>query len=148
MFISHSLLHKPNTTQHANFPCKGNTTKPQQFTLTTAHAVFLFVRVCALRHSSFCIDLAKHNRRRHRSQTAREFISKPLLAKLQRDRNKDSKTVRKRGGKEILKTRICGRERNSLQQWRRNKLQRARVCRLVCWKDDLFGNGPIYRLSV
>lgn len=43
--------------------------------------------------------------------------------------------------------RISGREKSSLQQWRRNKFQRA-VCRLVHWKDGLFGTRPIHRLSI
>lgn len=60
---------------------------------------------------------------------------------------KESKLKKKERRKEMLQMRISGREKSSLQQWRRNKFQRV-VCRLVHWKDGLFGTRPIYRLSI
>lgn len=59
------------------------------------------VRVRSLCGIPFCIDFAKTQQEETRITDYRELISKPLVAKLQRDRNRDGKTAREKEGEDM-----------------------------------------------
>lgn len=87
---------------------------------------------------SFLYRFGKTQQEETRITDCQELLPKPLVGKLHKERQLERETEGK------MRVYVAG--KSSLQQWRRNKLQRA-VCRLGFWKDDLFGIRPIYRMS-